>query len=154
MDLGTRAGCFDARHAHSERFADLREQGHGARAPSAESEVVTDHDMAGADPCCHHIRNEGCRLASGEGAIEPRDIENLDTEAGKMTGLDPEGREPEGLVRSGEHLARVWFEGEHGEWRLKSAGDAPAFLDNGAVTQMDAVEITDGDHRAPRICGC
>ena len=70
-----------------------------------------------------------------------------------MAGLDPERREPEGLLRGGEHLARVGLEGEHGERRAEGARDAPAFLDDRAMAQMDAIEIADGDHRAPRVCG-
>ena len=70
-----------------------------------------------------------------------------------MTRLYAKGCEPEGLFRRGENLARVRLEREHGERRPESPGDAPAFLDNGAVTQMDAIEVADGDHRAPRIRG-
>ena len=71
----------------------------------------------------------------------------------EMPGLDPKRREPEGLLRRREHLARVRLEGEHGERRAEGAGNAPAFLDHRAMAQMDAVEIADGDHRAPRVCG-
>ena len=70
-----------------------------------------------------------------------------------MTCLDPERREPEGLIGSRKHLARVRLEGEHGERCPEGAGDSPAFLHDSAVAQMDAVEIADGDHRAPRVCG-
>ena len=152
MDFRARASRFDAGHADPERCADLREQGDGAGAPSTESEVVTDHDVAGANPRRYHVRDERCRLAGGEGAIEPCDIENLDTEAGKMTCLDPERREPEGLIGSRKHLARVRLEGEHGERCPEGAGNSPAFLHDSAVAQMDTVEIADGDHRAPRVC--
>ena len=153
MDFRARAGGLDAGHADAERGAHLGQQRDIARTPAAEREVVTDDDVAGADPRRHHVRDEGRGLASGEGAVEPRDVENLDTEVSEVPCLDAEGCEPEGLVGRRQHLARVRLEGEHGERRPEGAGDALAFFDDGAVAQVDAVEVADGDHRAPRVCG-
>ena len=70
-----------------------------------------------------------------------------------MARLYAEGREPEGLVGGGQNLTRVRLEREHGERRPEIPGDAPALLDDGTVTQVNAIEIADGDHRAPRIRG-
>ena len=46
-----------------------------AGASAAEGEVVADHDVAGADARSHHVRDERCRLARREGAVEARDVE-------------------------------------------------------------------------------
>ena len=70
-----------------------------------------------------------------------------------MAGLGPKGCESEGLLGGGENLARVGLEGEHGERRAEGARNALTLLDDRAMTQVDAIEIADGDHRAPRVCG-
>ena len=142
-----------AGHADAAPGAHLLKQGDGAGAAAAEGEVVAHHHVARADARGHHVGDEGGRLARGEGAVETRDVEDLDAERGEVAGLEAEGREPEGFARGGQDLARVRLEGEHGKRRAEGPCDARAFLDHRAVAEMDPVEIADGDDRAARVCG-
>ena len=120
---------------------------------AAKGEIVTHHDVARADACRNHVRDEGGRLTRCEGAVEAGDVEKLDTECGEVAGLEAKGSEPEGLVRGAEDLARVRLEGEHRQRHAKGTGQAPALFDDRAVAQMDTVEVADGDNSASRVRG-
>ena len=147
------AGRLDAGHADAAAGADLGKQRNSAGAAAAEGEVVAHHHVARADARGDNIGDEGGRLARGEGAVEARNVEDLHAERGEVAGLEAEGREPEGFVRGGQHLARMRLEGEHGKRRAEGARDARAFLDHRAVAEVDPVEIADGDDRAARVRG-
>jgi hypothetical protein len=115
--------------------------------------------MGDAKSIDQDIGHESLGRNQGEHAVEAQDEHEIDAESLDLPSLDSEGGEPEGRRIRLEHHAGMGLEcQDRGRRALAHAPgefgrDHACRLDDGAVTEVNPVEIAERHHRAARTVG-
>ena len=129
------------------RLAD--QEARRADATLAEMKVVADRDPADAEPRDQVMVNEILRGGAGAGLVEGHHHGAGEPRSGQQPQLVGLVGEAElGAVRA-EKAARMRLEGYGKGGLAVAAAHLQGGRNNGAVAQMDTVEIAHGDHRPP-----
>ena len=134
-------------HLETQRRPHRGQPRHRARRPVPEREVGAHRRNARVHALHQHAAHEVLRGDKREVAVEDEDHEDVDPGLSDQPGLPFDGREEPRLAARGQYLARMAVEGD----RDRAHPSLPCVRDrvreDGAVTEMHAVEETDGDDR-------
>src|SRR5439155_6102771 len=134
----------------AESFAHPAQQRGIAAAAVAEDEIVTDDGLADPEPGDKHVAHEILGAQGSEREIEMEVVEQIYTERAQQLGLDAKRGQSKGRQTRLKDAARMRLEGQHTLLHPGCACQLSGLADDELVTEMNAVEIADGDHAAAR----
>src|SRR5579863_3471670 len=142
-------------HAHAEAMVLsllLQERGVAA-ALVAEMEVVPDDYVAGAKPLDQEAADEILSTHLRERSIEMQHGQQIDAQGFDAVRLGAERRQPKRWRLGMKILNGMRLEGHERQRCAHATRGLAGEIDDRAMTQVDAVEIADGDHGAAVGCG-
>lgn len=145
---GIHSHLRDDRHGKAEPWPHLREHAHRPLAIPAKVEVVPHIHLHGVDPLVQNLPDEYIRWGLREFQCERFDDHRVDPSGLEQLQLLLQGRQEPGSPIRLEHFSRMGFEGVHYRIPLTCPRACHHGLEDGAVSQVNAVEVSDREHRA------
>jgi hypothetical protein len=121
-----------------------------AAAPLAEAEVVTHHQVARAKTAQQDIDDKRFGGYGRNFSIEAQDMGAVDAGLLQQGQLLAQAGEPGGGFLMEKKFARMRLESKHGRGQTARTGTGDQRVEHGAMPQMQAVEIADGQRRGTR----
>ena len=121
-------------------------EGIGVAGPfRAEMEIRAHHDMGDADTVDENPGGELFGGERGEGGGEGQLVQDVDADLFQPMRAGIRAGQAEGGGVGGEQLAGMRFEGHHAKRGVQAQGFGAGEVDHGAVADMHAIEVADGD---------